>query len=33
MGAAVRLEAARMLGGAANRVIGIDALLFPEFAI
>jgi pimeloyl-ACP methyl ester carboxylesterase len=30
MGAAVCLEAARMLGEAANQVIGIDALLFPE---
>jgi pimeloyl-ACP methyl ester carboxylesterase len=30
MGAAVCLEAARMLGEAANHVIGIDALLFPE---
>jgi pimeloyl-ACP methyl ester carboxylesterase len=30
MGAAVCLEAARMLGEAPNHVIGIDALLFPE---
>jgi pimeloyl-ACP methyl ester carboxylesterase len=30
MGAAVCLEAARMLGAAAYRVIGLDALLFPE---
>jgi pimeloyl-ACP methyl ester carboxylesterase len=30
MGAAVCLEAARILGEAANHVIGIDALLFPE---
>jgi pimeloyl-ACP methyl ester carboxylesterase len=30
MGAAVCLEAARMLGAAANHVIGIDALMFPE---
>ena len=30
MGAAVCLEAARMLGEAANHVIGIDALMFPE---
>ena len=30
MGAAVCLEAAQMLGEAANHVIGIDALLFPE---
>jgi hypothetical protein len=30
MGGAVCLEAAGMLGGAANRVIGLDALLFPE---
>jgi pimeloyl-ACP methyl ester carboxylesterase len=30
MGAAVCVEAARMLGEAANHVIGIDALLFPE---
>jgi pimeloyl-ACP methyl ester carboxylesterase len=30
MGAAVCLEAARMLGDAANHVIGIDALMFPE---
>jgi hypothetical protein len=30
MGAAVCLEAARMLGEVANHVIGIDALLFPE---
>jgi pimeloyl-ACP methyl ester carboxylesterase len=30
MGAAVCLEAARMLSEAANHVIGVDALLFPE---
>ena len=30
MGAAVCLEAARMLRGAASHVIGLDALLFPE---
>jgi pimeloyl-ACP methyl ester carboxylesterase len=30
LGAAVCLDAARMLGQAANHVIGIDALLFPE---
>ena len=30
MGAAVCLEAAQILGEAANHVIGIDALLFPE---
>jgi pimeloyl-ACP methyl ester carboxylesterase len=30
MGAAVCLEAARMLPGAASHVIGLDALLFPE---
>jgi pimeloyl-ACP methyl ester carboxylesterase len=30
MGAAVCLEAARILRGAASHVIGLDALLFPE---
>jgi pimeloyl-ACP methyl ester carboxylesterase len=29
MGAAVCLDAARLLGSAAERIVGVDALLFP----